>query len=73
MTTPGFKGGDRPPVVDQSLAAELGVATVLGAQQPVAGDLATLLSQFGLKDPVGLACRAAIARSRRQPLASPAA
>lgn len=45
----GFEGGDHAPVIYQSLAAELRVATVLGAQQPVAGDPAALLSEFGLK------------------------
>jgi hypothetical protein len=32
----GFEGGDHAPVINQSLAAELRVATVLGAQQPIA-------------------------------------
>ncbi len=44
----GFESGDHAPVINQSLAAELRVATVLGAQQPIAGDRAALLSQFGL-------------------------
>ena len=54
----GFESGYRSPVISQPLAAELGVATVLGAQQPVAGDPAALLSQLGLKRHVALACPA---------------
>jgi hypothetical protein len=70
----GFEGGDHAPVINQSLAAELRVATVLGAQQPIAGDPAALLSQFGLKRRVALACPAPEkGRSQPQPLASPAA
>ena len=54
----GFKGGDNSPVVDQSLAAVLRVTTILGAKQPLAGDLAALSSQPGLKGRVAPARRA---------------
>lgn len=53
----GFKGGYHSPVIHKSLAAVLGVTT-LGTQQPVAGDPAALLSQFGLEGRVALACPA---------------